>query len=107
MAVDTPFLDGPQQLTNSAATIYTVPASTTSIIKQFIITNVTAGAVTCTISIGTDASGTRILDAVSFAANSVTTIDVFLPLAAATIIQAFASANTSINVTIGLVTVTA
>lgn len=53
----------PAQLTNSAATKYTAPAGG-AIIRQIILQNPgTANPVT--ISVGTDAAGKRILDAVS------------------------------------------
>ena len=37
------------QLTGSAATYYTAPANTTTIIKKLVLVNTTAGAVACTI----------------------------------------------------------
>jgi hypothetical protein len=61
-------LFGPALITNSVATKYTVPASTKTIVRHIHIQNPSGSAVTITISIGTDAAGTRIFDAFSIPA---------------------------------------
>lgn len=89
-------LAGPAQFGAAAATIYTVPASSLVIVRSvWIQTNDAAR--TFTMSIGADADGTRVYDTFS--------LTQFVPhvsypgwvLAAAEVIQALASAATSVN----------
>lgn len=100
MATISKRLFGPAQLTNAAATKYTCPALTTAVIRRMRVSNPTGGAVTFTISIGADAAGTRLYDAVSVPAGGA--VDIWGPftLAAAEILQALASANTSLVLTV-------
>jgi len=103
----------PQQLTASTAVYYTVPQSTTTIVKQIILTNTTAAAKTVTVRLKplgvTEASTHDILSAVSIAANETLSFNCSLVLtnngsvASATTsdqITAFCSAATSVNMTI-------
>lgn len=66
-------LAGPSQLTASSAVYYTVPQSTTTIVKQIILTNTTASAKTVTIRLKplnvTEAATHDIISAMSLAAN--------------------------------------
>lgn len=55
---------GPAALSNSAATKYTVPANSKFVIRKIHVYNPGSGSVNFTMSIGTDAAGTRIFDAV-------------------------------------------
>lgn len=93
---------GPTALTTSAATLYTVPASTTLPVRNIHIANEsTTTAVTVTLSIGTDGAGKRLLGpGLSLPASSSYDWSGFLIVNAAEIIQALASANTSLTVTI-------
>ena len=59
-------LVGPVALT--VATLYTVPASTKTIIRHIHLQNPSGGALTVTLSIGADAAGTRLLAAYSIPA---------------------------------------
>lgn len=93
-------LYGPAALTNTAATVYTVGAGVASILRFVILTNTTSSDHTATVSVGADAAGTRIVDTIPVPAHSVVTIDFFLPLDAGETIQAFADANTSVNLTL-------
>jgi hypothetical protein len=89
-------LFGPAQLTNSTATKYTTPAGTKTVVKHIRVTNPTGGAVSFTMSIGADASGTRLYDAVSIpAGGSIETFCMYV-LEAAEVIAAHASANSSL-----------
>lgn len=56
-------LFGPAQLTGAAATKYTVPALTKTIIREIHVINPSGATVNLTVSIGADAAGTRIFDA--------------------------------------------
>lgn len=92
-------LAGPLALANAAATIYTTPAATTTIIRAIRVVNETATAASFTFSIGVDGAGTRI-----WYQHSVYLGDEFewtgnMVLAAAEVIQAFASLATTLTIT--------
>lgn len=93
-------LAGPAQVSNAAATKYTVPSTTKTVVKHIHVQNPSASAVTFTLSIGADAAGTRLFDAYSIAAGS--QVDFWGPytLEAAEVIQAFAGTNNILTLTI-------
>lgn len=99
-------LAGPAQVSNAAATKYTVPAATKTIIRQLHVQNPSGSAVTLTISIGADAAGTRLYDAYSIpaAAAGVTgsVLDIFgyWVLETTEILQAFAGTNNILTLTV-------
>lgn len=103
----------PVQLTTSSAVQYTVPQNTTTIVKQIVLTNTTGASRTATVRLKpmgvTEASTHDILSAVTLAANETLAFNCSLVLnnngsaASATNsdqITAFASANSSVNITI-------
>lgn len=98
-------LYGPAAQATSATTRYTVPASTTAIVRHMIATNTASTPATITLSVGTDAAGTRIWDALPIPAKGTVEFIGFLVLAAAEIIQVTASATT-VTLTINGITVT-
>lgn len=61
---------GPAQLPSSSATRYTVPADRIAVLRHIHVINPTAGAITITVSIGTDAAGTRLFSGKSLAAGA-------------------------------------
>lgn len=91
-------LYGPAALTTSAATKYTAPASGPTDLRHIHLSNTSAGSVTVTISIGTDAAGTRILDAYPMAASSILDLYNYV-VPASTVVQALAS-STAVVITI-------
>jgi hypothetical protein len=99
-------LAGPLQVSNSAATRYTVPALTKTIIRHIHIQNPSASAVTFTMSIGADAAATRLYDAFSIpaAAAGVTAnvVDIFCyyVMDAAEILQTNAGTNNILTISI-------
>ena len=93
-------LSGPTLLTAAAATQYTVPASTTAILRNIHVSNETAIAATFTMSIGTDAAGKRLFTAFTVGANDVLDWSGFIVLAAAEIIQAFSGTASALTLTI-------
>jgi hypothetical protein len=93
-------LAGPAQVSNVAATKYTVPSVTKTIVRHIHVSNTSAGAVNFTASIGTDAAGTRIFDGFPIAASTVFDHFCYYVLEAAEIIQAFASVNNQLTLTI-------
>lgn len=95
---------GPQALTASAADIYTVPGGTEFYMRHIHVINNDTVTVDLTLSIGTDAAGTRLFDQtpVEPAANGgFLSWSGFLPLEAAEKIQAFGSTNAKLVITIG------
>lgn len=99
-------LAGPAQVSNAAATKYTVPAVTKTVIRHIRIQNPSASPVTFTMSIGADAAGTRIFDAFSVpaAAPGVTANQIdhfcYYVVDVGEIIQAFAGTNNILTLTI-------
>ena len=99
-------LHGPAQVSNAAATKFTVAASEKNIVRHIHIQNPSGAPVTFTASIGADAAGTRIYDAFSIpaAAAGVTgsALDIFCyyDLDAGEIFQAFAGTNNILVLTI-------
>jgi len=101
-------LSGPSVLTaNTESTLYTCPTAqtTTTMIKQFVVTNTSASA-TATISISlvpvTQTAGTanRLFNALSLAANETVLLDVSQVMTSGDFISARSSAGSTINVTI-------
>lgn len=84
-------LYGPAALTVSAATKYTVPALTKTLIRHVHVSNTSAAALTFTMSIGTDAAGTRVFDGYSIAAGAVLDWYPYQIMDAAEILQALGS----------------
>ncbi len=93
-------LAGPAQVSNAAATKYTVPALTKTIVRHIHVSNPSGGAVTFTASIGADAAATRIFDAYSIAAGAVLDHFCYYVLEAAEIIQALSGTNNVLTLTI-------
>lgn len=86
-------LYGPAALTTSAATKYTVPGATTAVVRHIHVQNPSGGAVTFTLSIGANAAGTRIFDALSIPATSERSFWGPYTLTAAEVIQSLASST--------------
>ena len=93
-------LAGPAQLTTSAATQYTVPASTTAVVRNIHVANTSAAVAKFTMSIGTDAAGTRFYDEVEIPVDGALDWSGFLVLAATEVIQAKSDTATALTLTI-------
>ena len=91
---------GPAQVSNVAATKYTVPVNRRGILRHVHVQNPSASAVTFTMSIGADAAGVRIFDAYSIAANTILDHYCYYVLVAAEVIQALAGTNNILTLTI-------
>lgn len=93
-------LAGPLLITNAVVTRYTVPANTKTIIRNIHIANNAGTSVDVTLSIGADAAGTRILDAIPVPGD--TTLDLYGPyvMDAAEILQSNASVTNQLTLTL-------
>lgn len=97
-------LAGPAYLAASATDIYTPAASTIyTIIRHIHIANVTAGAVTFTLYVGTtggSAAGTELFKGVSIAANSYFDYYTTLKMTSADFLSGLASAGSSLVIVV-------
>lgn len=93
-------LHGPAQVSNAAATKYTVPADTKTVVRHIHVQNPSASVVTFTLSIGADAQDTRIWNAHSIPADSIFDRYPYFVLDEAEVIQAFAGTNNVLVLTI-------
>lgn len=94
-------LIGPIALTTTAATtLYTVPASTTTILRSIHVNNESAATATFTMSIGTDGAGKRLFSAVDIPTKSVLDWSGFIVMTATEIIQASAGTATALTLTV-------
>ena len=64
-------LYGPAKPGTTAATLFTAPTEGTATIRHIRVANTTAASATITLSIGVDASGTRIYDTFSIPAHGI------------------------------------
>lgn len=90
-------LSGPTVLTTSAVTQYTVPADTTTTVRDISVCNEGAALATFTLSLGTDGAGTRLYYQFPLDASSTLLITRQLVLNAGDIIQALSDTATSIT----------
>ena len=90
---------GPAALAATAATIYTTPGATSCTITSIHVTNTTAVTQSFTLSVGTDAVGTRFFAAVNVVPGASFDWAGTLVTAATEIVQAYASAATSLTIT--------
>lgn len=81
-------------LTDSSATLYTVPSATTAIVTNIALANITGSDATVDLEL----DGVELLKAVTVAANSVTVIDLKQVLVATDTITGLASATSTITV---------
>jgi hypothetical protein len=93
-------LSGPAQLSGVAATLYTVPAATKTVVRYIHVQNPSGANVAFTMSIGTDAAGVRIYDALAIAANSAQDFFCYHVLEAGEVLQAFAGTASVLVVTV-------
>ena len=99
-------LAGPDDIPNSATTMYTVPGSTKAIIRNIHIANTTNTAATIKMSIGADAAGTRILGDLSIPAFGTYDWSGFMVLEAGETLRATGGTNNALTVTVSGVEVT-
>jgi hypothetical protein len=93
-------LHGPAQVSNTAATKYTVPAGVRTVIRHIHISNPSGAAVDFTLSIGTDAAAVRLFDGYPIAADSVLDHWAYYVVEPTEVIQAFAGTTNILTLTI-------
>lgn len=93
-------LAGPALVTNAAATKYTCPALTKTIIRHIHLQNPSGSPVTFTMSIGADAAGVRIFDAYTLAAGTPYDFFGYWVVDAAEIVQALAGTTNILTLTL-------
>jgi hypothetical protein len=103
MALTQKRLAGPAVLTTTLTTDqYTVPSSTTTVVKQVLLCNTTASAVTATIYCvpSGDSAGDshKIVNALSLAANETVMMSMSLVMTAGDKIKAGASTGSAVNI---------
>lgn len=91
---------GPALVTGAAATKFTAPAKAISILKHIHVQNPSGAPVNFTMSIGADAAGTRIFDALPIAAGGYLSPMVHFVLQAGEIIQAWAGTTNILTLTL-------
>lgn len=99
-------LIGPVQLGTSPATVYTVPALTTAILRHLRVANTGGATATFTLSIGADAAGTRLYSATPIPGGSVLDWAGFEVLAAGEHLEAYSDTATTLTLTSSGVTIT-
>ena len=93
-------LHGPASLSNAAATKYTVPGATRTVVREILVSNPSGSDATFTLSVGTDATGTRLYDAYNIPTGTVRTFYHYIVLETTEIIQAFGGTNNALKLTI-------
>jgi len=99
-------LSGPTALTTSAVTQYTVPASTTTILRSIHVANESAATSWFTISIGTDGAGKRLWYQQDVPPKSSFDWSGFIVLNATDVLQALTQTGTSNTLVVSGVEVT-
>lgn len=101
---------GPAFLANAAATIYTVPGSTSAILRNIHVANETAAVVNLTLSIAltatADAAGKRLFSAYPVPANGVVDWSGFIVLNATDLLIGFAGTASALTICVNGVLVT-
>lgn len=95
MSVAASRIVGPIQAANADALVYTSTSAVTKV-RHIRVANPTGGAVTFTMSVGTDTAANRIYDAVSIPAGSAIETFCYYVLASGETLRAHASAATSL-----------
>lgn len=97
-------MTNPTQLSTSAASVYTVGAGITAVVKQVLATNTTASASTVSVHLvptsGTATTSNLLFAAVPVPPNSTLVIDLATVMNAGDSLQAFAGNATTINLTV-------
>lgn len=93
-------LVGPVAIATGPATVYTTPAGG-ALIRQLHVLNQTGSPATFTLSIGTDATGTRLYKDYSLGANTEADFWEYMPLADSEVVQLASGTNNALIITIG------
>ena len=94
MATTTKALFRGAATTTTTTVLYTVPASTTSVVSNIVVSNTAGSAGTFTLGMGTAGANTSLATTVAIPANSIVTLDLKQVLATTNTITGGASATT-------------
>jgi hypothetical protein len=93
---------GPAQVSNAAATKYTVPTNIKAVMRYVHLYNPSGSSVNFTLTIGADAAAVRLFDAFPVPAAGPYPVWLYEPLVAGEILQAFAGTNNILVLTISV-----
>lgn len=99
-------LSGPALLSAVAATVYTVPAATTTVVRSVHVANTGAASALFTLSIGADAAGTRLYSRILIPPGGTLDWNGLYVAVAGEIIQAFSSVADILTLTMSGIEVT-
>ena len=98
--VETRFISPTTLTTSAASALYTVPSGYSAIIKQFVVTNISASAATFTFYVGTASASNALFSGTSVAANDTVIINLSQVLSTGETLRALASTNSALNLTV-------
>ena len=98
--VETRFISPTTLTTSAASALYTVPTGYSAIIKQFVVTNISASAATFTFYIGAASAGNALFSGTSVAANDTVIINLSQVLTTGETLRALASTGSALNLTV-------
>lgn len=98
--VETRFISPTTLTTSAASALYTVPTGYSAIIKQFVVTNISASAATFTFYINTASASNALFSGTSVAANDTVIINLSQVLTTGETIKALASVGSALNLTV-------
>lgn len=93
-------LYGPALLSATAATVYTVPAATLTLVGHVHVINISIAPVGFSLSIGPDGAGSRLFDAYAIGPGQQLDLFIRVPLEAGELLQAYAAAPNVLTLTI-------
>jgi hypothetical protein len=98
--IETRFISPTTLTTSAASALYTVPTGYSAIIKQFVVTNISASAATFTFYVNTASASNALFSGTSVAANDTVIINLSQVLTTGEILRALASTNSALNLTV-------
>ena len=98
--VETRFISPTTLTTSAASALYTVPTGYSAIIKQLVVTNISASAATFTLYINSAVAGSALFSNTSVAANDTVIINLSQVLTTGETLRALASTGSALNLTV-------
>jgi hypothetical protein len=98
--IETRFISPTTLTTSAASALYTVPAGYSAIIKQFVVTNISASAATFTFYVNTASASNALFSGTSVAANDTVIVNLSQVLTTGETLRALASVGSALNLTV-------